>query len=96
MSAGTTVIGSDGPPQVQRLLQDEGIVRHRGKIEAALHNAGRAVALAKDLKKRGWAFVGPTTVFAFMQAVGLVNDHAAACVVAGRVARARQAFRVPA
>lgn len=121
-----------GEPQVTRLLLDEGIVRHRGKIEAVIHNAARAVclqaecgslaayfwrfeadrtqpapsqtvttspeavALAKDLKKRGWKFVGPTTVYAFMQAMGLVNDHVPGCIVAGRVDRARAMFRVPA
>ncbi|WP_407081725.1 DNA-3-methyladenine glycosylase I [Piscinibacter gummiphilus] len=121
-----------GEKDVARLLQDEGIVRHRGKIEAVIHNAARAVelqaehgslaayfwrfeidpasaaepqtvttapeavALAKDLKKRGWKFVGPTTVYAFMQAMGLVNDHATGCVVAKQVARARDAFDVPA
>lgn len=121
-----------GERQVDRLLQDEGIVRHRGKIEAVIHNAARAVslqaecgslaayfwrfeadraqaalpqtvttspeavALAKDLKKRGWKFVGPTTVYAFMQAMGLVNDHVPGCIVAGRVDQARAMFRVPA
>lgn len=120
-----------GEHHVERLLQDEGIVRHRGKIEAVIHNAGRAVALqaehgslaayfwrfeidrrtaappqtvstspesialSKDLKRRGWKFVGPTTVYAFMQAMGLVNDHVPACVIAERVAREREAFRVP-
>ena len=112
-----------GPQDVERLLTDEGIVRHRGKIEATIHNAGRAVelvqetgslaayfwrwepqaappstesiALSKDLKKRGWKFVGPTTVYAFMQAMGLVNDHAADCVVRARVAKARKAFKKP-
>jgi len=106
---------------VQRLLGDAGIVRHRGKIEAVIHNAGRAIelqrefgslaryfwgyevdvskrpkkltvevlrtfttapeaiALSKDLKKRGWKFVGPTTMYAFMQAMGLVNDHQHDC-----------------
>ena len=96
---------------VTRLLGDAGIVRHRGKIEAAINNARRAkellaetgtlaayfwryegqavpgfratspesVALSKDLKKRGWRFVGPTTVYAFMQAMGLVNDHLDGC-----------------
>jgi DNA-3-methyladenine glycosylase I len=83
----------------RRLLADAGIVRHRGKIEAAIVNA-RAVldvrkehgsfskyvwgfrdaeALSKDLKKRGFRFVGPTTVYAFMQAVGMVNDHDKNC-----------------
>lgn len=121
-----------GEQHVARLLQDEGIVRHRGKIEAVVHNAARAVelqaehgslaayfwrfeidpagaaapqtvttapeavALAKDLKKRGWKFVGPTTVYAFMQAMGLVNDHVRGCVVAPHVTRARQAFDAPA
>jgi DNA-3-methyladenine glycosylase I len=100
---------------VDRLLADKGIVRHRGKIEAAINNAQRArelikeagslaafiwryespadetppqsattspaaIALSKELKKRGWKFVGPTTVFAFMQAMGLVNDHAIGCI----------------
>lgn len=88
---------------VTRLLKDAGIVRHRGKIEAVIHNARRAreivksegslaaffwkyspgakdgVALSKELKKRGWKFVGPTTVYAFMQAAGMVNDHAGNC-----------------
>ena len=116
---------------VARLLGDAGIVRHRGKIEAVIHNAGRAremveregslaaffwryepdaaglaapqtastsaesLALSKDLKKLGWKFVGPTTVYAFMQAMGLVNDHAEACVVRHEVERARQAFKRP-
>lgn len=100
---------------VERLLGDAGIIRHRGKIEASINNAKRAcemvaeegslaayfwrfepkpdevdppqsmstsptsVTLSKDLKKRGWKFVGPTTVFAFMQAMGLINDHAQGC-----------------
>ena len=118
-----------GDKQVARLLQDEGIVRHRGKIEATINNARCAVALqaeqgslaayfwryemkgsvtaqnastspesvalSKDLKKRGWKFVGPTTVYAFMQAMGLVNDHAKGCVIARDVAKARKAFRLP-
>ena len=115
---------------VERLLQDSGIVRHRGKVEAVINNAQCAVqlqaelgslaayfwqyemkrpeqprvvsvspesiALSKDLKKRGWKFVGPTTVYAFMQAMGLVNDHADGCVIAREVSRARKAFRPPA
>ena len=55
-----------------------------------------SVALSKDLKKRGWAFVGPTTIYAFMQAMGLVNDHAEGCVIRAKVERARKAFRRPA
>ncbi|HJV62994.1 MAG TPA: DNA-3-methyladenine glycosylase I [Albitalea sp.] len=121
-----------GEKQVARLLQDDGIVRHRGKIEAVINNAACAVrmqaehgslaayfwqfevdpagaapaqavatspesiALSKDLKKRGWKFVGPTTVYAFMQAMGLVNDHVPQCVIAERVAHARKSFRAPA
>lgn len=116
---------------VLKLLQDQGIVRHRGKIEAVIHNARRALemveqhgslaaffwryepdadklaepqtvsvsaesqALSKDLKKLGWKFVGPTTVYAFMQAMGLVNDHADACVVRQQVECARKTFKRP-
>jgi DNA-3-methyladenine glycosylase I len=54
-----------------------------------------AVVLSRDLKRRGWTFVGPTTVYAFMQAMGLVNDHAAGCFIRPRVASARKAFRLP-
>jgi DNA-3-methyladenine glycosylase I len=119
-----------GARDVTRLLKDEGIVRHRGKIEAVINNARRArelvqregslasyvwryeatpvskpqtastseasIALSKDLKKQGWQFVGPTTVYAFMQAMGLVNDHAEACVVRARVERERKRFERPA
>jgi DNA-3-methyladenine glycosylase I len=120
---------------VQRLLSDAGIVRHRGKIEAVINNARRAVelveaegslagyvwgfapapraraltrselaqfttsdestALAKDLKRRGWRFVGPTTVYAFMQSMGLVNDHVAGCAAYEPAARRRTAFKAP-
>lgn len=114
---------------IARLLADEGIVRHRGKIEAVINNAQRArelvqkedslaaffwryeadrtqgpqtvstsaasIALSKDLKKLGWKFVGPTTVYSFMQAMGLVNDHAEDCVVRAKVARARKTFQRP-
>lgn len=54
-----------------------------------------ATAMSKDLKKRGWTFVGPTTVYAFMQAMGLVNDHAPDCIAHGRVVRARRGFKPP-
>lgn len=116
---------------VERLLQDAGIIRHRGKIEATIHNAKRAcelvegegslaayfwrfepdpseiaipqtlsssatsVALSKDLKKRGWKFVGPTTVFAFMQAMGLVNDHAEGCFLHPKIDEIRKSFVRP-
>lgn len=113
---------------VERLLNDEGIIRHRGKIEATINNAKRACemekefgslseyfwqwepapasrpkrmtwkalremnqseeskAMSKDLKKRGWRFVGPTTAYAFMQAMGLVNDHIEGCFARDRIA----------
>ncbi|MGH3442540.1 MAG: DNA-3-methyladenine glycosylase I [Nitriliruptorales bacterium] len=122
---------------VARLLDDAGIVRHRGKIESTINNARRAldlvdefgslaafvwsyepdpsagperttpetiseittsaesVALSKDLKRRGWSFVGPTTVYAFMQAMGLVNDHLESCFVRPQVERAREQFEPP-
>lgn len=116
---------------VKRLLADAAIIRHRGKIEATINNARRAIelvaetgslaayfwrfepdaksipapqslttspasiALSKDLKKRGWKFVGPTTMFALMQAMGLINDHAEGCVTRPEVTKARRAFRVP-
>lgn len=53
-------------------------------------------ALARDLKRRGWRFVGPTTVYAFMQAMGLVNDHIAGCEAGAEAERARARFRSPA
>jgi DNA-3-methyladenine glycosylase I len=126
-----------GARDVNRLLGDAGIVRHRGKIESAINNAGRAEtlidefgslaayvwqwepdaksrprritkaalmdlavtpeskALSKDLKGRGWTFVGPTTIYAFMQAVGLVNDHIEGCVSRAVVENARSRLRRP-
>ncbi|MBI3517271.1 MAG: DNA-3-methyladenine glycosylase I [Proteobacteria bacterium] len=57
--------------------------------------SAESVALSKDLKKRGWTFVGPTTVYAFMQAMGLVNDHVVDCVIHAKVERARKAFKRP-
>ncbi|OSM00119.1 putative 3-methyladenine DNA glycosylase [Magnetofaba australis IT-1] len=113
---------------VTRLLQDAGIVRHRGKIEAVINNAQRAIdmveqegslarffwrfepqpcgpqvvattaestAISKELKKRGWKFVGPTTVYAFMQAMGLVNDHSEGCAIRQEVEQARAKFTRP-
>lgn len=102
--------------EVSRLLADESIVRHEGKIRSTINNAARALelvaeqgslssyfwswaeteghppsdipaktgasaSLSKELKRMGWTFVGPTTVYAFMQAMGLVNDHLAGCHV---------------
>ena len=116
------VVARFSEKDINRLLADAGIVRHRGKIEATINNAGRAldliesgvtlhghfwsfavdvpfgrdgesvhpsgissvspsaIALSKDLKKRGWKFVGPTTVYSFMQSMGLVNDHLDGCM----------------
>jgi DNA-3-methyladenine glycosylase I len=57
--------------------------------------AVEAAALSLDLKKRGWSFVGPTTIYAFMQAMGLVSDHVSACYVQAEAAKARAKFRPP-
>jgi DNA-3-methyladenine glycosylase I len=115
-----------GARDVTRLLKDAGIVRHRGKIEAAIANARgtltlreagtpleelvwrhrpqrrraapksfkdlaattpESVALSKELKRAGFRFVGPTTVYAAMQACGVVNDHLATCFVRKQVQR---------
>ncbi|MEO1329109.1 MAG: DNA-3-methyladenine glycosylase I [Pseudomonadota bacterium] len=118
-------VAAFGEADVARLLGDAGIVRHRGKIEAAINNARAAQALrdeagslfayfdrwrpdaadrperiwkhsipgetatsralSKDLKRRGWRFVGPTTMYAFMQAMGLVNDHLEGCAFRDRM-----------
>ncbi|MFC1664173.1 DNA-3-methyladenine glycosylase I [Pseudomonadota bacterium] len=116
---------------ISSLLNDQGIVRHRGKIEAVINNAKRAkelvkkegslaaffwcyepdptklakpqpvstsaesILLSKDLKKLGWKFVGPTTAYAFMQAMGVINDHVADCVIRKKVERARKNFKRP-
>jgi DNA-3-methyladenine glycosylase I len=114
-----------GSRDVERLLGDAGIVRHRGKIEAAIANAQATLALRKagmpleelvwsfrrdgaarttwvaqapesvELSKRlraaGFRFVGPTTVYATMQAIGVVNDHLADCFVREEVERERAA-----
>lgn len=123
--------------RVGELLQDAGIVRHRGKIEAVIHNARlmddlvtecgsfakfvwefepgsaerperadydtlvtlaqtpESKALAKALKKRGFRFFGPTTAYAFMQSMGLVNDHLEGCAARDQVEADRAAFRRP-
>lgn len=116
---------------IERLLQNEGIVRHRGKIEAVINNArclqelikregsfakfiwryepkmselekpqsastsAVSVALSKELKKQGWKFVGPTTVYAFMQAMGLINDHHEDCITRAKIQQARRKFKAP-
>ena len=122
---------------VERMLGDAGIVRHRGKIESVINNAKRArllvdeagslarffwrfepgpkerpkridyrtllanttspasISLSNELKKRGWTFVGPTTVYAFMQAMGLVNDHIEGCICRTVCELERRQFRRP-
>jgi DNA-3-methyladenine glycosylase I len=126
-----------GTADIARLMADAGIIRHRGKIEAAIGNArlaremiasegslarfvwryepGKAdrprrlteaalramatspasEALSRDLRKRGWRFVGPTTMYAFMQAMGLVNDHVEGCGARSRVEQARKSLVRP-
>ena len=61
----------------------------------AVSPSAESLALSKDLKKLGWGFVGPTTVYAFMQATGLVNDHAEDCVIHRKAAKARKSFKWP-
>ena len=115
------VVAGFDESDVERLLQNAGIVRHRRKIESTINNARRcadlhassetldglvwgfapdpstrpqlmtrqwltdnpktaeSTALSLELKRRGWSFVGPTTMYAFMQSVGVVNDHQAGC-----------------
>lgn len=120
-----------GVRQVDRMLADPGVIRHRGKIESAINNARRAVetieqdgslaallwpfapgdlpvprriaqlpairpeaiALSKELKRRGWTFVGPTTMYAMMQAMGMVNDHLEGCHARPACERSRKAVR---
>ena len=65
------------------------------KALSRLSETPASKALSTDLKRRGWTFVGPTTVYAFMQAMGLVNDHLEGCLVRARVERARRAFARP-
>lgn len=68
-----------------------------GQVAApqSVSTSAMSVVLSKDLKKRGWRFVGPTTMYAFMQAMGLINDHAEGCVIRDAAARARAGFRRP-
>jgi DNA-3-methyladenine glycosylase I len=60
-----------------------------------LSTSPESVALSKDLKKLGWGFVGPTTVYAFMQAMGLINDHVEDCMIHRKVEKARKSFKRP-
>jgi len=123
------IVANCGQSEVDQLLGNPGIVRHRGKIEAVINNAGKAVelqaetgslasffwryepepgeietpqsastspssiALSRELKRRGWKFVGPTTIFAFMQAMGLINDHADGYIIRAEAAAKRGAFK---
>jgi DNA-3-methyladenine glycosylase I len=130
-------VAAMGERDVERLVGDAGIIRHRGKIASTINNARRAlelqaeagslaawfwshepdpatrpqepswqwlranpvspqsVAMSKDLKKRGWSFVGPTTAYAFMQAMGLVNDHVCGCFCRSEIESARRNFERP-
>jgi DNA-3-methyladenine glycosylase I len=91
--------------RARELVKREGsLARFIWRYEPATDDAARtrpvstsaeSMALSKELKKLGWAFVGPTTVYAFMQAMGLVNDHAEDCVIHRKVAKARKAFKRP-
>jgi DNA-3-methyladenine glycosylase I len=117
------------PGDVERLLGDTSIIRHRGKVESTINNARRALdlaaevgslagyfwsyepadagraalqatspestAMARDLKRRGFTFVGSTTAYAFMQATGIVNDHLRECGAYARVETARSAMERP-
>jgi DNA-3-methyladenine glycosylase I len=71
----------------------------RGLLDRAslmkLGSAPEALAMSKDLRKRGWGFVGPTTVYSFMQAMGLVNDHIRGCEAGVQVERLRRDFKRP-
>lgn len=90
---------------VEKLLQNEGSLaayfwRHEPKEMVgfepqSLSTSDVSKALSKDLKKRGWKFVGPTTLYAFLQAMGLINDNATDCVYRVKVEEARQAFKRP-
>jgi len=61
----------------------------------SVSTSAESIALSKDLKKLGWKFLGPTTVYAFMQAMGLINDHVEGCVIRAKVDRARKRFKRP-
>jgi DNA-3-methyladenine glycosylase I len=76
-------------PSAERSLHDAPLPGPARSVSPA------SIAMSKDLKKRGWAFVGPTTVYAFMQAMGLVNDHAEDCAIRPEAAARRAAFRSP-
>jgi DNA-3-methyladenine glycosylase I len=130
------VVAKFDDEDVERLVQDAGIIRHRGKIKSTINNAAKAIemaeeegslgrwfwswepgagerpdrvtravagmpnteistAMSKELKKRGWSFVGPTTCYAFMQAMGMVNDHIEGCYCRDKIEQARASFKRP-
>ncbi|MGI9352051.1 MAG: DNA-3-methyladenine glycosylase I [Rhizobiaceae bacterium] len=128
-------VAAMGEKDIEKQVQNAGIIRHRGKISSTINNARQALllseekgslaahfwayepapqdrpekisrgnipgstdvstAISKDLKKRGWSFVGPTTVYAFMQAMGMVNDHIEGCYCRERIEKARAEFTRP-
>lgn len=130
-------VAAMGDADIEKLVLNAGIIRHRGKIKSTINNARKAIemaeaegsvgayfwrweppeedrpdiltydwlrnnpisplstALSKDLKKRGWSFVGPTTMYAFMQAMGMVNDHIEGCTCRGKIEAKRAEFVRP-
>lgn len=126
-------VAAMGDADIEKQVQNAGIIRHRGKIKSTINNAQKAIELieekgslakhfwsyepqnrasfksisdvpgstdvsttiSKDLKKRGWSFVGPTTAYAFMQAMGMVNDHLEGCYCHARIEKARSEFIRP-
>ncbi|MBL4892454.1 MAG: DNA-3-methyladenine glycosylase I [Rhizobiaceae bacterium] len=130
-------VAAMGDADIEKLVLNAGIVRHRGKIKSTINNARKAIelaetegsvgayfwrweppederpdvltydwlrenpisplstALSKDLKKRGWSFVGPTTMYAFMQAMGMVNDHIEGCTCRDKIDAKRAEFVRP-
>lgn len=130
-------VAAMGDADIEKLVLNAGIIRHRGKIKSTINNARMAIemaeaegsvgayfwrweppederpdiltydwlrnnpisqlstALSKDLKKRGWSFVGPTTMYAFMQAMGMVNDHIEGCTCRAKIDAKRAEFVRP-
>jgi len=126
-------VAAMGDADIEKQVQNAGIIRHRGKIKSTINNAKRAIelieeqgslakyfwayepknlpvvksksdiagstdvstAISKNLKKRGWSFVGPTTAYAFMQAMGMVNDHIEGCHCHAKIEKARAEFKRP-
>ena len=124
-----SLIASYGEKEVERLMENKGIVRHEGKIRSVINNSQRAEELveqmgslstyfwgfshlsfernhdpipaktalseeiSEDLKKRGWSWVGPTTIYSFMQATGIVNDHYLECDIHKTVDTKQKLFK---